>query len=147
MRYLVVRPKGKMCTLTTYTDPSVTLDLPFETWTLFDGKRVRFVDKRLALELKGVYVGGTYEKGALHVMPYDEMVLLLQHHLGMHDRDRHLVPVSGPNHVAQPGRKLQLISVMLHGVRLGTYLVAKTVTTVLWHGLIAIVVAPIRKNK
>lgn len=89
MKCLVVRPtKSGLCALS-ILDEDKSIDLPFESWALLDGKALIFAHNRLHAMLKQFYVGGQFQDKALYTYSFDEMCLIVKAGLGPSDRERY----------------------------------------------------------
>lgn len=122
----------------------------FEAWSLRTGKQVMCVERGLHRLLAKHHLGGAYEAGALYALEYDDMCAVLRDQLGPSDRDRYLKlqqDVGLLEHGA-PGQRLRVaghIAWRFAGVM--AFVVYKTLTTVVFFGVVGLLLALFKKHR
>lgn len=104
MKHLVVRPTKSGLVAVSILDGDKSIDLPFESWALRDGKAIIFAHNRLQQMLKQFYVGGQFQDKALYTYSYDEMVMIVKSGLGPSDRERYEEALAFKDAVVQKRR-------------------------------------------
>lgn len=150
MRALVCQARGSLSTVRIYTDSEAVVEGDFEAWTLLTGKQIICVERRLHKLLERHHMGGSYAQGALYAFEYAELCAILRDQLGPSDRDRYLklqrdasLLEHGPPH--ERLRVAGLFAWRLSG--LGLFIVYKALTTIVFFGVVGMLLALFRKHR